>query len=419
MDLVLYSTGIALMGAAEIFTLYGMLAFSFAMENTSFHPRSSGVSQPIRFEEIVIVMINAKIGVSQPIRFEEIVIVMINAKIGQSLNQSGERVNQLGGSYRNGKPLSCELRQKVIDMSLNGVRPCEISRLLKVTHGCISKLLSKFYKTGSMNPGHGTAGRPRVITPRIEAHIERYRKEQPGIFSWEIRERLLRDSVCIQSNLPSLSSISRLVKNKIKQTVTRVEPERPKASMSFTINNILSKSFHKPPSKDMTYHRTMICSSHYDRRADRDLYLASKVYPAVRKKIALVLGSRQRPTRILRWHMFNIPYLKLTSLLLQFRMDNIPRFKCKQNNPSFMLDKIRLHNPPCRFRLANVMFKPRQDNAPRLKCKQDRNPSFMLPDKIRLHNPPSRSSRLANLMFKLRQDSKIKSKPSLRDQQDE
>jgi len=124
-------------------------------------------------------------------------------------------VNQLGGVYINGKPLPKEIREEIIELARLGVRPCDISRRLKITHGCISKLLSKYQKTGSINPGGANVGRPRVITPKIEEKIEQYRREQPGIFSWELRDRLLNENVCSRENLPSLSSISRLIKHKM------------------------------------------------------------------------------------------------------------------------------------------------------------------------------------------------------------
>nr|BAF56223.1 Pax-D2 [Anthopleura japonica] len=195
-------------------------------------------------------------------------------KSGKHEHVSGNRVNQLGGSYRNGKPLSHEMRRKVIELSLSGVRPCEISRKLKITHGCISKLLSKFFKTGSLVPGHGTAGRPRVITPWIEMHIDRYRKEQPGIFSWEIRERLLRENVCFETTLPSLSSINRLVKSKIKQQSTAREEKKidsekehdmnreTKKRSDYSIDNILSSNdANWTPKTTMAYHPVQVIRS--------------------------------------------------------------------------------------------------------------------------------------------------------------
>lgn len=38
-------------------------------------------------------------------------------------------------------------------MAENKVRPCDISRYLRVSHGCISKLLAKYQETGSIEPG--------------------------------------------------------------------------------------------------------------------------------------------------------------------------------------------------------------------------------------------------------------------------
>lgn len=121
------------------------------------------------------------------------------------------QLNQLGGTYINGRPLPNEVRHEIIALALQGFRPCDISRRLRITHGCISKLLSKYRKTGSIQPGGKGVGRPRVITPHLAETIEQYTKEQPGIYSWQIRDRLVQENVCNVGNVPSLSSISRLL----------------------------------------------------------------------------------------------------------------------------------------------------------------------------------------------------------------
>ena len=36
--------------------------------------------------------------------------------------------------------------------------------------------------------------KPRVATPEVENKIEEYKRDNPGIFSWEIRERLIKVS---------------------------------------------------------------------------------------------------------------------------------------------------------------------------------------------------------------------------------
>lgn len=52
-------------------------------------------------------------------------------------------INQLGGVYVNGRPLPDPVRQTIVDMAHQGVRPCDIARQLRVSHGCVSKILAR------------------------------------------------------------------------------------------------------------------------------------------------------------------------------------------------------------------------------------------------------------------------------------
>ena len=77
-------------------------------------------------------------------------------------------------------------------MAAAGVRPCVISRQLRVSHGCVSKILNRYQETGSIRPGVIGGSKPRVATPEVEKKIDEYKKDNPGIFSWEIREQLIK-----------------------------------------------------------------------------------------------------------------------------------------------------------------------------------------------------------------------------------
>ncbi|XP_013772640.1 paired box protein Pax-1-like [Limulus polyphemus] len=123
-------------------------------------------------------------------------------------------VNQLGGVYVNGRPLPNEVRLQIVELAQLGIRPCQISRQLRVSHGCVSKILTRYYETGSIFPGAIGGSKPRVTTPEVVSYIRKLKKNDPAIFAWEIRERLLTDGLCDKHNIPSVSSISRILRNK-------------------------------------------------------------------------------------------------------------------------------------------------------------------------------------------------------------
>ncbi|XP_076368845.1 uncharacterized protein LOC143256058 isoform X2 [Tachypleus tridentatus] len=126
-------------------------------------------------------------------------------------------VNQLGGMFVNGRPLPDMVRQRIVEMAHQGVRPCDISRQLRVSHGCVSKILGRYYETGSIKPGVIGGSKPKVATPRVVESIASYKKHNPTMFAWEIRDRLLADAICDQDSIPSVSSINRIVRNKLAE----------------------------------------------------------------------------------------------------------------------------------------------------------------------------------------------------------
>lgn len=114
-------------------------------------------------------------------------------------------INQLGGVYVNGRPLPDSTRQKIVELAHSGARPCDISRILQVSNGCVSKILGRYYETGSIKPRAIGGSKPRVATPSVVSKIADYKRECPSIFAWEIRDRLLSDAICTNDNIPSVS----------------------------------------------------------------------------------------------------------------------------------------------------------------------------------------------------------------------
>ncbi|KAM3612591.1 uncharacterized protein V6R79_010683 [Siganus canaliculatus] len=125
-------------------------------------------------------------------------------------------VNQLGGMFINGRPLPHVVRQRIVDLSQLGARPSEISRRLRVSHGCVSKILTRYSETGSVRPGVIGGSKPKVATPRVVQTILHLKHTQPAIFAWEIRDRLLLEQVCDADCVPSISSINRIIRNQVQ-----------------------------------------------------------------------------------------------------------------------------------------------------------------------------------------------------------
>ncbi|KAH8026156.1 hypothetical protein HPB51_016467 [Rhipicephalus microplus] len=110
--------------------------------------------------------------------------------MGLHIRHGHSGVNQLGGVYVNGRPLPDSTRQKIVELAHSGARPCDISRILQVSNGCVSKILGS---------------KPRVATPDVVGKIAAFKRECPSIFAWEIRDRLLSEGMCSGDNVPSVS----------------------------------------------------------------------------------------------------------------------------------------------------------------------------------------------------------------------
>lgn len=56
--------------------------------------------------------------------------------------------------------------------------------------------------------------KPKLATPEIERKVDSYKAENPGVFSWEVRDRLIKEGLCDKNTVPSVSAISRLLRGR-------------------------------------------------------------------------------------------------------------------------------------------------------------------------------------------------------------
>ena len=69
----------------------------------------------------------------------------------------------------------------------------------------ILAFLFRYYEIGTIRPKAIGGSKPRVATDIVVGQIRKYKQECPSIFAWEIKDRLLRDGVCANDTVPSVS----------------------------------------------------------------------------------------------------------------------------------------------------------------------------------------------------------------------
>ncbi|KAE9549954.1 hypothetical protein FO519_006833 [Halicephalobus sp. NKZ332] len=80
---------------------------------------------------------------------------------------------------------------------------------------CPSEYPDRYRDTGSIRPGKIGGSKPKKSLPKVITAIAIYKHYRPTMYSWEIRDRLLNDGICQADNVPSVSSINRIIRTKL------------------------------------------------------------------------------------------------------------------------------------------------------------------------------------------------------------
>ncbi|KAF1764362.1 hypothetical protein GCK72_004309 [Caenorhabditis remanei] len=153
------------------------------------------------------------------------------------------RVNQLGGVFINGRPLPIQVRHAIITMAKKGVKPCHISRQLKVSHGAVSKILNRYQETGSISPGQiGGSPRARLTVQAVEKEIVIAYEENPHLSPAELRDLLIQKEICTKGNAPTVPAIKRLIGSKSLGGVMPQTKKMERKRLSYSIDSILGIS---------------------------------------------------------------------------------------------------------------------------------------------------------------------------------
>ncbi|XP_076333849.1 paired box protein Pax-6-like isoform X2 [Tachypleus tridentatus] len=111
-------------------------------------------------------------------------------------------------------------RNFATEMTPYSLQPYDFVRHLLMSQNTVSKILGRCYETGALRQGIVGGSKPKVATPEVVAKIEQYKRENPTIFAWEIRERLISEGVCVNNTAPSVSSINRILRNRAIERAT-------------------------------------------------------------------------------------------------------------------------------------------------------------------------------------------------------
>lgn len=134
---------------------------------------------------------------------------------------------------RQGKALPIEVRNEIIEKWLNNEGLSNISRQLNLPYKTVANIVDLWVDNGSIEPRQPhRVGVRTARTDDVIAYTEYLKTNKPSIYAKEIQQQLQNNNVCLPENVPSRSSITRILTDDLGYSYKQIsqiarETERP------------------------------------------------------------------------------------------------------------------------------------------------------------------------------------------------
>ena len=97
---------------------------------------------------------------------------------------------------KQGKALSCEVRDIIVEKWLEGSKPFQIGLQLNLPRKTVSNIVDRFVRTGSVQPGVGGNKIRTARTDDVVLYTEFCKRQRPSVYASEIQIRLSYQLTC-------------------------------------------------------------------------------------------------------------------------------------------------------------------------------------------------------------------------------
>ncbi len=110
-----------------------------------------------------------------------------------------------------GVPIPNKVRDEIVGKWLEGFLPYQIASQLNLQRKTVATIIDRFIRTGDICPGVGGNRTCTARTNDVVLCTEFYKLDRPSTSAEEIQKQLSENNVVLPNNMPSISSISRIL----------------------------------------------------------------------------------------------------------------------------------------------------------------------------------------------------------------